>query len=732
MAEKKSVIEGPLYDPMVLWQSLKFRSEKRDIKRVIRLFLDAGAEPIYLEVALAFLSRLYPHARGLRLAREVVAKEAGPSTSSILTALKSGSAEMPIPQQVTEGEVITILFAQGLSYTLDEKPAEKEDVVRYLERIEESSGLREFRISSLPTILYAIRRLVSKTGADQQGLVDKLLKAILPAFLRSADGIDRDELVTATLGVYSPSDPRAWYLILPALQAMLEHMGDGNSSLRIVSRLLSDAFTEGGYERERAWTLLQGGTRYDHHGRPQSGKVESLSVAEFGGLSTLAVGLFEGLSDLRTRHRYIKWLRVAPSPEIQDLLTVFFLKPDLRDPGIKNLEKSLSELEEIVEQFFGSRYWRLFCSLWDKLASLAKDSPEYQELLEAARISHPERHNPDVAEPLEQTVDDLGCKAEALREQIEHLLNLLSGDVVKVKTTTHLQKSWMPVRRKTEEFFGAEAKVVEVCQHPTVQERGAACQFRFRLEGMPEAVRGELDLEGNVTFENVLVLNEVSRAAVQLTVLETLSAVLIPHYVPGSPPRGNGGVSTASLELYARRPVVHEEGVVGRPDLPPIGPPGKVRIHPTVARLLCEWMLGERDDIDFDLFEQEGGSRHRYRKDAAARLDLLNHKRSMSDVYVRPIRAFTSPAGAKLVNGEVVPRKPSDWSRENYERYLQDGGRPLDFSPVTKTYIVDGTGRRVVLEVPRTFNQGTFVTISDALTRVEDPRLVARMLARFR
>jgi hypothetical protein len=81
--------------------------------------------------------------------------------------------------------------------------------------------------------------------------------------------------------------------------------------------------------------------------------------------------------------------------------------------------------------------------------------------------------------------------------------------------------------------------------------------------------------------------------------------------------------------------------------------------------------------------------------------------------------------------GSIVVRQVSEKALRNYGRFLHNGGRQLDQRPVRKTYQLPNGGR-LVLDVARTFNQGTFNSLDQVWDVVPDSSLKARAKGQFK
>ncbi|MBI3231832.1 MAG: hypothetical protein HYZ51_01990 [Candidatus Doudnabacteria bacterium] len=164
---------------------------------------------------------------------------------------------------------------------------------------------------------------------------------------------------------------------------------------------------------------------------------------------------------------------------------------------------------------------------------------------------------------------------------------------------------------------------------------------------------------------------------------------------------------------------------------------GSTRINPLVALRLFRWLLDEELNPPFRLHRKsvdkpEGREEVFYPTWREAKEQLKARKVGLRDVYFRTIRAHTRPVAAKVdVSGTVTFQRMSEAAQRKYELFVQDIGRQLDCTSVRKTYLLPG-GIRIALDVPRTFNQGTFNTLEEVWHTIPDSSLKARARSSFR
>jgi hypothetical protein len=709
-------IEGPLYDPGTLLSELRSARNPGEANRALKRLKERGAGSDYLFCVLAYL------------------KTANPGLRQITWAIKRASKLTLSPQITADRIVIDSTFTTDMIaatlcrqlHALHEKPwPNRRKIDRYFEAVGEVVAAANCTPACLATLHFALRRLghsIDMSDAEDSSRVWKKIHegnalVILRSFLRCGVNDTLSQLVD----LLSPEDPTRWYWLNVLIVALQNR--ESFPELYVLNWLLTEVASPSPERCERARLILQGGTQHLREGMlfyALNKKFEQAHYQEVeacGFLAKISHAVVSALpTSLEARHAYIRWLQLNTCRLVEYLLTGYLMPETER--GILDIPPAaLEALEEIVEQLYGQEYWKIFCATKFPLVAGSAEEDRYR----AAQITaRPERHVCEVAESVEKMAHGSGYTLEDLYARTERLLDMLSGDVFHIKTTTHLQPTWMPVERRSKDFLSKEVEAIELRRHPGLPERGPACEFRLHLAGSSHVVHGQLDNEGNLAFFDILVLNTAGGTAVQAAVLQALADILIPHYVPGSAERGNnGGGGTILSELAAHRPIIHEEGVIGAE--PPVETINSInRIHPTVARWLGEWLLGRRTDIEFDLFEKASEKRPRFKKLLLGKDDLGPGRRGLESTYIRSVRAHTLPVGARFVDGQLVSRTQSSWSRENYAQYIKDGGRALDFTPVCKTYLFPGTDRRVALDVERTFNQGTFMTIAEALRQADD------------
>lgn len=292
----------------------------------------------------------------------------------------------------------------------------------------------------------------------------------------------------------------------------------------------------------------------------------------------------------------------------------------------------------------------------------------------------------------------------------------------------------MTVKRHPNEYLGTLFPIVEVAQHPKLGENGAACIFRISFPEMPDKpVLGELNAEGHIKLDRISAITLEGRQALQAVAAQTLAAVLVPRYLEMFPPKTKSGFKIIYTgEVWASRPVIHLLGEL-REDLNENEQriSGGSRIHPEIARRLFAWLLDEELDCPFRLFREikklvHGVQEIYFTTWRKAKDELRARNANLSDAYIRTVRAYTRPVSVFInQGGDIVVQQMSNRAMRNYERFRSDIGRELDLSPVRKTYLLLGE-KRIVLNVPRTFNQGTFDSLAEVWKMIPDLSLKKR------
>ncbi len=401
---------------------------------------------------------------------------------------------------------------------------------------------------------------------------------------------------------------------------------------------------------------------------------------------------------------------------------------------------------DLLESLLGAEAWKALCELsnpkhWGTnvqvttgfrlYTGLDTTSEEYRVFFGKLRAIDFDHHNTRLAELLDRQVHASDHTPKEAKDACDRVVNLLAGDTV--FNSTHLRLEWMRVKRRADEFLGAHIPRIDVAVHPKFGESGTACKFRIFFTELPDdQISGLMGPEGEIEFNNIVLLTLFGRDGLRAAVLESLGAILIPRYLERipSPLRGGFGGNFTG-EVWAARPAYHTLiQVQENPD--PVGPSFGNRINPEIARLVFLWLTGEAADCPFRLYrkvkekpEGEQTEDTYYVGWDSAKHYLLSEKVTLSQVYLRTVRAHTKPVGVKVENdGTVVVRQVSDRAKRNYRRFLSDTGRQLDMTPVRKTCELPG-GVRIVLTLERTFNQGTFNSLDEVWVMIPDLTLKA-------
>ncbi len=449
------------------------------------------------------------------------------------------------------------------------------------------------------------------------------------------------------------------------------------------------------------------------------------------------------LPNVSVYHVITRWLQTLSQNLQEALILKLLFRTDTGDIVFDG------RMETFIEELFGIEVWEALCknedpSRWKNTIGTSGfkyrggliDTPEYQLFRRALSGTPFKEHDCNCAEAVDNLVWGADVRFEHAEHAWDYAVNLLSGDVVTV--VTHLRSEWMQVRRRDDEFLGQVLERIDVAQHPKLGDVGAACKFRFPLPNLQgRQVYGELDTEGEMTLRSIPVLTPAARTAVKAAVAQTLVAVLVPSLKDTLPPKPIRGARTSYTgEIWATRPVIHTLGEIGRDRGIADIESGGTRIHPVYADGIFRWLTDEAVTNPYPLFhrvkEREGNVTEpcfRLFKDAKA--ELLARRLALSDVFARLIKAYARPLAIWWDDGgQVCVKKMSARAQRNYQRHRDDGFRALDFSPVKKTYQYPD-GRRVVVDVPRTFIHGTFYTLQEVFAFVFDSGLRAKVQTMF-
>jgi hypothetical protein len=302
----------------------------------------------------------------------------------------------------------------------------------------------------------------------------------------------------------------------------------------------------------------------------------------------------------------------------------------------------------------------------------------------------------------------------------------------------------MKLERKSWEFLSSKFPLAQVAALPvTSTPKGAECRFRlYPASDSEHPISGSMDTEGKIKLDDIAVITPLTRMALQAMVVQTLAAVMVPRHIEQlAKTVVKGPALIWEDEVFASRPVIHVIGELGKKqeddDEEPIIDTLH-RIHPKIAMLLFQWLLDEENDWQPQLYrmfydEMEGGKKEYFCAPWSNAKNLLKEgKVPLSEVFHNTVRAHTRPVPVYMDKaGSIIVRQVSERALRNYERFLRYGGRPLDQRPVRKTYILPNGGR-LVLDVARTFNQGTFNSLDQIWNMVPDFSLKIRAKKRFK
>lgn len=587
------------------------------------------------------------------------------------------------------------------------------------------------------------------SGAFQQeGLraVDVELEPLVRAYLKSQVHCHEVEKVTIDL-LATWSDSGSWIFWVLAYQLLLgvEEMRSNQplGATQFLTTILDQSQVGKGQIRSSAARV---GALYPlmFKGANEKG-VRSVLIAK----TQLVEQLKQELPNVSTYHAIVRWLQVL-SPHRREGLIL-----ELLFQGLAECPWGIDERAEyLIEELLGSEAWQSLClfqdeRFWKKSgkgeggirsfrAGPDRSAPEYQLFLSQLQKAQLNKHDWQLAETTDRNITKSPVTNEEAKKVWEEAVGLLAGDIV--LSVTHLQTQLLSLPRRSEEFLGDVFPVIKVGEHPTLKQNGAACRFSIDLPDLPDRpLTGALDAEGKMSLDRICALTPTGWMALQAAVAQTVAALVIPCYLEMAPIRGErGGGLTFTGEVFARRPVIHTLGDLSEPrdeEIDVIS--GSTRINPGVALWLFQWLLDEDLRCPFRLHRElvdkpEGREERLYPTWREAKELLKAKKVGLRGVCFRTIRAHTRPLAARVAeSGTVVFQQMSDAAKRKYDFFVRDIGRELDLTSVRKTYLLPG-GVRVVLDVPRTFNQGTFNTLEEVWQMVPDRTLKARAKQSFK
>lgn len=766
-------IQWRLYDCSILLSALRGLST-RTIQGVLREYLRRGAHPFFLAQGVRFSYACHTDPR----ATVEVWKEIQEEADQIL---KEAYQKYPPVPEVLEGG-----FKRGVSrlYDREGKPrrgldegiihgviletfADRREAVvevddlleewviesgeileRFLEHPDATIGTLDNLLDlSLPT-LDAIDLLAAPVTPPRPPIYE----LIHHFFVRRLEALDVETVTAELLSVWSPTYTlRFWTLVNYFGSALREtHLCTHLPFTRLLSTVIDAPPKDARRQSVRGRFL----NAYPLDQSARLSKEEQLDVLlAFHALLNLVEWVKEELPRIETYHVLIRWLQILTSARARKrlilLLTITKKKEEERFAVAVD-----ERTEQLIEELLGLKVWEALCRLVDReswkdyiptesvfqptlFSELAETLPDYPLFERAVEKVNLTRHDWRLAEEFDRRVYSSRVAFENTEFILEEELNLLSGDII--LTVTHLRDEWMPVRRRKEEFLGAILTRIDVARRRDIGDVGAACCFRTYLPEIPQPIQGKLDAEGEMTLENILVLTPPARMALNAAVAQTLVEILIPRYEATLPPKPQTGFQELSYtgEIWTTRPVIHTEGDLSDESTTPELPSGGTRINPTISKIVFQWLTDEVLDNPVRLFqermERSGGRSEIYYVTAQdAKEQLQARLLSLSEVYVRTVRAHSRPLGVnKDLDGMIKVQQMSNKARRNYERFRQEGGRELSFAPVRKTYILPD-GRRMIFDVPKTFNQGTFHTLAEVYEMIPIPTLKQKARELFR
>lgn len=478
---------------------------------------------------------------------------------------------------------------------------------------------------------------------------------------------------------------------------------------------------------------------------------ESISMANLG-MGRIVQGLKGELPNPATHQLLIKLLQYQGN-ELRAVLLITLVATV--ENGVAVMD---DRVQYLLEEVLGMDTWKLLCKIWEpeywngnvrpsvisKTAGLVErgqlkfDDPEVIKLF-AGFVQVPwQKHAYKSCLAMEELVHASGVtplEAETIKAQ---RLYLLSEEVI--RTVTHSYTHPTILRRQKTEFLGTELPKVSLAELPGERQYGAGCKFEVFVRNFDSPLVGTMDEEGHIGFDNALYLSPLTAQVIESVVVDSLCQILVPRLVETLPQMGKPGFRIPSTtDVYAARPTIHTLGDLedrkGRDD----EASGGTRINPEIATKVFEWLLGLREGGQFRLYQAStikhlGRKETYYCTDHDAHELIMSRHLSLHDVYMRIVRAHTKPLGVSFdSHGNIVVQQRSAKAERNYDRYLRDIGRKLDFSDVRKTYTLPGPDKRkIVLDIPRTFNQGAFCTLAEAWKYVLDLNIKAQAYQAFR
>jgi hypothetical protein len=597
-------------------------------------------------------------------------------------------------------------------------------------------------VDSLRAMMWRLHETFGTHVTDQEDeALDLFIKAHVAA--TSTEGWSLEQLNVNLLWAWNDDEPNRFWSLLARVLRIVESQDIELAGTRFLRTLL--AIKPGTdphlYDAAQKVLLAQW-----HHSVDTQLDAKAAAFA-MGHILTLLQDELEYLHAWRT---YIRWLQLLPpKARVYSLSAICFISSqdgEVFDPPRLN-EKSERHVEELV----GQEGWRAICAYqnsaywehWDEdkqeavqgvskvfgtPTGMDKSLPEFQILEKALRSPRITQHDVSLAEVMEDLLAKEGVSTETVDQALEESLDILSGDLVVV--VSHLRDEWMPVRRRGSELLGITLPRIDVARHKKFGDVGAACKFRIPVPDDPrKVIRGHLNPEGEMTLENTPLMDATTQSLLQAAVTQTLCAVLVPSLIEEQAPGFNpSGPSIRTGQPWSARPILRTVGEIAGTSSEDEPEVRGSRLNPIIAVMLFRWLLGRDTRHPFRLFveteEQIGKKSEKYFVSRTGIKELLRRKQlSLSSVYIRAVRAHTQPVGAYMDQDQTIKiRKMSSKAERNYQRYRQEGGRELDYSSVQKTYLLPD-GIRVPLEIPRTFNQGVFISLEEASGLVFDTEL---------
>jgi len=747
-----AIISGKAYSLFEIRKGFS-KVTRYNLKEFLRANLRSGVHPFFLEQVTRMLIFIFPaQAEEIDTATKQVLQDSYSKFQAVPEPLaeghhapvsriysRGGKPIVNVDEGVIHGSLVETILVQWVELSAmmyDKIPGWEKEWTKIFSQFAEHPNANVFLLDNILQEMNLLGRFAVKQARE----ISKNTTVRFVAAKIKTSGIE--QFVGELLDLWDDrSCVRFWEIFVVLLELILKPESGFKLEPKPMTRILRFLLDEGQKKSKRGAAATRVLSLF-----PDS-SISADRILQLGASAARVLALAAlklELPDTTTFHTILRWIQVVPlNVKIELLFGLLFGKSHTID------ESS----EVLIEQLLGHETWQALCRFqeprfWEfdgnleysgievkYREGLKMESTEFKTFVNQLKQVRFDQHNWRLAEYLDIHIDSFTGQPSEANAVWEQAVNLLAGDVL--LTVTHLRTEWMPVRRRENEYMSTLFPHVEVAKHSILGENGAACVFRITFPDLAnDPVTGSLDAEGSLSLDRICALTPQGRLVLQAVVAQTLAAVLIPRYLDKFPPKRRAGFRVSlSGELWASRPVVHRLGELSKDREHSEAGSGGSRIHPDLAEWLFEWLLDIILDQPFRLHrkmeERIGDIKDVHFPTWLEAKEELKEKRiGLSDVYYRTIRAHSRPTAVYLNDsGNVVVQKMSSRAQRNYERFLADVGRALDFSPVNKTYDLDG--RRIPLTVPRTFNKGAFSSLREVWEMIADPALKERARQAF-